>query len=78
MAGSGVSTCANDSVHPVHDAPSIQIAGQSLPDAAPITESSTACATFGAASWLKPAAAAMAPQSFMKLRRVTPRASSKA
>lgn len=75
-AASGVSTCANDSVQPVHDAPSIQITGYSLPFVAPITDFSRACATRGAASSDNPAATATAPQSFMKLRRLTPRAES--
>ena len=72
-ATSGVSTWAKDSVQPVQEAPSIQMTGYRLPDVAPITDSSRACATRGTASWESPAAAAMPAHSFMKLRRVTPR-----
>ena len=75
-AGSGASTWANASVHPVHEAPSIQMTGYRLPFVVPITDFSRACATFGAASSDKPAATAMVPQSFMKSRRLTPRAAS--
>lgn len=58
-ATSGVSTWAKDSVQPVQEAPSIQMTGYRLPNVAPITDSSRACATRGTASWESPAAAAM-------------------
>ncbi len=76
VPASGVSIWANASVQPVHEAPSIQMTGYKLPDVAPITDASMAWATRGAASSDSPAAAAMAPHSFMKSRRDTPRAES--
>ena len=74
---SGVSICANDSVQPVQDAPSIHRTGNRLPFVAPMTDSSIAIATRGAAAEDNPAATATAPQNLRKSRRETPLASSK-
>jgi hypothetical protein len=72
VAMSGSPTCAIDSVHPLHDPASSQIAGLSGALAAVVM----AWATVAAPLSVSPIPAATAAQYFMKSRRDTPRAAS--